>query len=243
VNYPLITVSDGDWKSKITKAPMTISEWVFEPVTLTGQVANQKHQGFEAFWPKPETTPHWPAVIYAGPDAESSTIAPTVPFPTPPPSVGPNAQPPPTGSWPKRQIQPIIGQMEMPLVKQCDFLDFFCLSQPWIYGENNTISDPGDDDFDEDWEDSWVVCPLPSSSWSSSSSSMTTTTSEDPPKPTESPREGDPTTNKVDCYGGLDQKTEHVHMDNAISSFCSGLGSKGDIFKEDYFKTVTYPFL
>jgi hypothetical protein len=242
LNYPLITVSDGDWTSTITKAPMTISEWMFEPVTLTGQAANRKRQGFEAFWPKPATTPHWPSVIYAGPDGESSTIAPKVPFPTPPPSIGPNAQSPPTGSWPKRQIQPYIGQLDEPLVKQCGFTDFFCFGDPWIYGDNNTISDPGDDDFDEDWEESSVICPLPSSSSSTSSSSTSTTTSEDPPEPTASPREGDPMQNKVDCYGGLDQKTEHVRMDNAINSFCSGLGSSGDIFKEDYFKTVTYPF-
>lgn len=35
VNYPLITVSDGTWTSTITKAPITISEWVIEVVTLT----------------------------------------------------------------------------------------------------------------------------------------------------------------------------------------------------------------
>jgi hypothetical protein len=140
-------------------------------------------------------------------------------FPTPPPSTGPDAQPPPTGSWLKRQIQPIIGQMEKPLVKECGFFDLFCLDNPWIYGDNNTISDPGDDDFDENWEDSLIVCPLPSSSSSSSSSSSTTTTSEDPPEPTASPREGDPMQNKFDCHGGLDQRTEHVRMDNAINSF------------------------
>jgi hypothetical protein len=31
-------------------------------------------------------------------------------------------------------------------------------------------------------------------------------------------------------------------MNNAINSFCSGLGSSGEIFLEDYFKTVTDPF-
>ncbi|KAI4613082.1 hypothetical protein J4E83_007493 [Alternaria metachromatica] len=245
LNYPLITVSDGEWTSTITKPPMTISEWVFEPVTLTGQAVNQKRQGFEAFWPKPATTPHWPSVIYAGPDGDSTTVGPKISFPKPPQSIGPNAQPPPTGSWPKRQIQPIIGQIEEPLVKECGFIDWVCFTEPWIFGDNNTSSDGDNGDFDENWEDSWVVCPIPSSSSSSSTSSRTstkTTTSEDPPEPTASPREGDPMQNEVDCYGGLDQKTEHARMDSAIHDFCIAIGSSGDVFKENYFKSLTYTF-
>ncbi|KAK3896529.1 pectin lyase fold/virulence factor, partial [Staphylotrichum tortipilum] len=35
VNYPLLTVSDGTWTSTIIKLPLTISEWMFEEVTLT----------------------------------------------------------------------------------------------------------------------------------------------------------------------------------------------------------------
>ncbi|KAH8764465.1 hypothetical protein BGZ57DRAFT_546726 [Hyaloscypha finlandica] len=35
INYPLITVSDGAWTSTITQAPLTITEWVFDAVTLT----------------------------------------------------------------------------------------------------------------------------------------------------------------------------------------------------------------
>ncbi|KAI4640252.1 hypothetical protein J4E93_008457 [Alternaria ventricosa] len=114
----------------------------------------------------------------------------------PPQSIGPNAQPPPTGSWPKRQIQPIIGQIEEPLIK------------------NST----------------------------SSKTSTKTTTTEDPPEPTASPREGDPMQNEVDCYGGLDQKTEHTRMDSAIHDFCIAIGSSGDVFKENYFKSLTYTF-
>ena len=245
LNFPLITVSDGEWTSTITKPPMTISEWVFEPVTLTGQAVNQKRQGFEAFWPKPATTPHWPSVIYAGPDGESTTVGPKISFPTPPQSIGPNAQPPPTGSWPKRQIQPIIGQIEEPLVKECGFMDWVCFTEPWIFGDNNTISDGDDGDFDENWEDNWVVCPIPSSSSSSSTSSTTSTktaTSEDPPEPTASPREGDAMQNEVDCYGGLDQKTEHTRIDSAIHDCCIAIGSSGDVFEENYFKSLTYTF-
>ncbi len=35
VDYPLLTVSDGTWTSTVTQAPVTISQWVFEVVTLT----------------------------------------------------------------------------------------------------------------------------------------------------------------------------------------------------------------
>jgi hypothetical protein len=151
VNYPLLTVSDGSWTSTIIKAPLTISQWVLEVVTLTtGQATNQKRQDFAPFWPIPATTPHWPAVVYAGPDGSSTTKAPTAPFPTPPPSIGPDAAPPPTGSWPKRQIQPYVGQIEEPLVKMCDYFDLLCIQQPWLYGDNGTFLDPEDgDDFDE----------------------------------------------------------------------------------------------
>jgi hypothetical protein len=69
VNYPLITVTSGTWSSTITQAPLTISQWVFEIVTLT-QDTNQKvkRQGFEPFLPVLATTPFWPSVIYTGAD-------------------------------------------------------------------------------------------------------------------------------------------------------------------------------
>lgn len=69
VNYPLIAVTSGTWSSTITQAPLTISQWVFEIVTLT-QDTNQKikRQGFEPFLPVLATTPFWPSVIYTGAD-------------------------------------------------------------------------------------------------------------------------------------------------------------------------------
>ncbi|KAH6878539.1 hypothetical protein BKA58DRAFT_436239 [Alternaria rosae] len=123
-------------------------------------------------------------------------------------------------------------------------MDWVCFTEPLIFGDNNTISDGDDGDFDENWEDSWVVCPIPSNSSSSStfSTTATKTTSENQPEPTASPRESDPMQNKVDYYGGLDRKTEHARMDSAINDFCSALGSSDDVFKEDYFESSTFTF-
>ncbi|PZD42548.1 Pectate-lyase-3 domain containing protein [Pyrenophora tritici-repentis] len=125
MDVPKFTCSppDGSWTSTITKAPITISEWWFEAVTLSGGngAAVQRRQSFELFWPIPEKTSAWPAVVYTDPDGSSTIKAPTIPFPTPPPSIDPNAPPTPTGSWPKRQLEPYIGQYESPLVEQCAF--------------------------------------------------------------------------------------------------------------------------
>ncbi|KAK1911450.1 hypothetical protein P3342_012751 [Pyrenophora teres f. teres] len=253
VNYPLITVSDGTWTSTITKAPITISQWWFEAVTLSGGngAAVQRRQGFEPFWPVPEKTSAWPAVVYTGPDGSSTIKAPTIPFPTPPPSIGPDTPPPPTGSWPKRQLEPYAGQYESPLVEQCSFWDQLCLNKPWLYGDNSTYLDDGgadDDDYDEDWKEALTTCPIRTKTSSSSSSSSTKTTTKapdptttrqpDPPAP--SPREGDPQTNKLRCYGGLSQRTEHVRIDNTIRSYCNALGSRGTILGPNFFNKQTF---
>jgi hypothetical protein len=106
------------------------------------------------------------------------------------------------------------------LVKQFGFFDPLFLKKPWLYGDNSTILDLSggdDDDFDEDWEEAGITCPAPTSSSSSSSTNTATpTTTKDPAPPTKSPREGNPMTNKVKCYNGLEQKTERVQIVNAI---------------------------
>lgn len=242
VNYPLLTVSDGTWTSTITKAPLTISAWVFELVTLTQGSSNSdnaklKRQGFDAFMPKPATTPFWPSVTYNGPDGSETTVGPTVAFPTPPASIGPDAPPPPTGSWPKREVQPYMGGNDFPFVNECSYFDFLCVGDPWIYGENGTSTGGGDDDgdtFDENWEEVLSTCRLKSSSSSSSTttSSTTTTTIETPePSPYE---EGDPMQNELSCYGS-GETTEGTRMRNGATSFCNQLGSTGDVLAENYF--------
>jgi hypothetical protein len=130
VNYPLITVSDGAWTSTITQAPLTITERVFDVVTLTQSSSNKKNKRTApAFLPVPATTPFWPAVVYTGGiDGLPTTTSATVPFPKPPLSIGPNALPPPSGSWPKRLIQPVYGDPENPLVDECSFFDPSCIT-------------------------------------------------------------------------------------------------------------------
>ncbi|KAH8711995.1 hypothetical protein GQ44DRAFT_776335 [Phaeosphaeriaceae sp. PMI808] len=66
-------------------------------------------------------------------------------FPPPPAPIGPNApQPPPTGSWPKRQSELLFGDIQAPLAGLCDFQDLLCLQNPWMYGDNSTILDLDD---------------------------------------------------------------------------------------------------
>jgi hypothetical protein len=156
VNYPVLTVSEGTWTSKVTIAPLTITEVHFEMVTLApnrGNGRNQKRQAFGEFWPKPITTPSWPRVTYEGPDGDVTVTAPTVAFPTPPSSIGPNAPAPKQGNWPRVAIKAIEGIGEMPIVGQCSWPDFGCPVDPWQYGgmDGPPMDEPGD--WDENEED------------------------------------------------------------------------------------------
>ena len=119
VNYPLITVTSGAWTSTITKPPITITEWVFDVVTLTD---GNKKRAADGFWPVPATTPYFPAIVYQGPDGKQTTTSATEPFPKPPQSIGPNAPAPPSGSWPKRFIQPNYGSLEN--VRSVSYISF-----------------------------------------------------------------------------------------------------------------------
>lgn len=241
VNYPLLTVSEGTWTSTITQPPITISQWVFEVVTLTQDNSQDKikRQGFSEFWPVPATTPGWPSVIYTGLDGSLTTTAPTMAFPTPPVSIGPSAPPPPKGSWPKRAIQPIVGLLDQPQVVECDYLDFNtpCFLQPWIiFGDNSTYTDPSDDDDDENWEELQTTCPTPTITSSTSTTPTTTQSATPEPSPSE---EGDPMQNQVKCYNS-GETTEHVRVDNAATSFCNDIAK--DAFAENYFRSIDFPF-
>jgi hypothetical protein len=35
INYPIATISDGDWATKVTRKPITVFQWVFELITVT----------------------------------------------------------------------------------------------------------------------------------------------------------------------------------------------------------------
>lgn len=237
VDFPRITVSDGTWTSTITKAPLTISQWVFEVVTLTADDSNYNgkkvrgRQAFEEFMPKLATTPGWPDVTYTGPDGATHTTAPgNIAFPTPPPDLG-NASDPPSGSWPKNPLLPILGQLDEPMIQQCGMFDFLCID--WTYG---TIEGGPEDPDDENWEDLQVTCPT--STTSSSSSSRTTTTASPEPSPYE---HGDPRENDWDCYNS-GRTSDHERLDNAANSFCNHLGSSGDVLGENFFRDDSLSF-
>lgn len=251
VNYPLLTVSDGTWISTITKTPLTISEWVFEVVTLTDSSNGiAKRQNPPAFWPVPAKTSSWPAVVYSGPDENPTTVDPTGPFPTPPPSIGPGAPPPPMGSWPKRDIQPNFGFQDLPFVDLCGYFDPTCVQQPWLYGDgiggdSGPFVDgslPGDDDDgnDENWRE-YLTQTSSTTTTTTRTTTRTTTTTTIPPSPEPSPREGDPIKDERHCYdGGITEI--HVRLDNAANSFCNGLGSAGAVLAGGTFAGRDFTF-
>jgi hypothetical protein len=240
VNYPLITVSQGTWTSTITQAPLTITEWVFEVVTLSQGTGNKNKRAAAAFWPVPATTPFWPAVVYTGGiDGKPTTTSATVPFPKPPASIGPNAPAPPSGSWPKRAVQPVYGYPESPLAAECSYLNFLdptCITQPWFW--NNITGGASDGGDIENYWDLQTRCPPVLKSSSSTKTTTTSKTSPTPPAP--SPYvQGDARTNSVKCYNS-GETTEDVRMQNAASSFCGDI--ENDILGPGYFRTMDFPF-
>ena len=108
INFPLMTVSKDAWTSTITVPPLTLSSLGFDLVTLADNAAggglNRRSTEFGEIWPVPATTSNWPVVVYTGPDGKASTASPTTAFPTPAPSIGPNAPAPANGAWPTRPL-------------------------------------------------------------------------------------------------------------------------------------------
>ncbi|KAL5327699.1 hypothetical protein ACEPPN_005402 [Leptodophora sp. 'Broadleaf-Isolate-01'] len=178
-------------------------------------------------------------------DGQSTPAAPSGPFPTPPPSIGPDTPDPPIGSWPKRFIEPYLGPSNEPKVNACDYYGLICITDPYLYPGGVAPYFPdkggdGDDDYDENWEDVTIrsiTCPT---STSTSTTSSTISTTIDTPEPTASPyQEGNPVDNKVACYDG-GAKTEFMRMIAASNDFCNEM--KGDTFKQGYVHTGSYPF-
>jgi hypothetical protein len=227
----------------VPQAPsaQSITEWVFEVVTLTQDASNKKNkrQDFEGFWPIPATTPFWPAVVYTGgTDGKTTITSATVPFPTPPPSIGPDAPDTPSGSWPKRLIQPYVGFPESPMVGECAFEDFSCIFQPWFYGIGSFPGSPGGD---QNYYDAMTTCPAVTSSSSSMTQTQTATISVTPePSPYE---QGNSMDNQVKCYNSR-ENTESVRMINADTSFCNLMESEAvnNVLGPNYFKSMNYSF-
>lgn len=245
VNYPLITVSQGAWTSTITKAPLTITEWIFEAATVTRapDVASKKKRAAETLRAVPATTPYWPAVIYNGKDGKRSTTSPTQSFPSPPKFMDAGAAPPPSGHWPKRDIELIFNWPENPIVPECTWLDFDdprCVKKPWLWGNDTaTFGDDGGGDDIENVDDSKTTCPAPTTSSTSTSTSTSTEQPTSTPSKPDRYAQGDPQSNKVKCYNH-GENTENVRMENAATSFCDAMAKEN--LGPKFFKAKTYAF-
>lgn len=246
VNYPLVTVSQGTWTSTITKPPFAITEWLFEPVTVNQAAGNKAKRAAATtnVWPVPAKIPYWPAFVYTGGiDGKPTTTYATAPFPTPPASIGPNAPAPPSGSWPKRDLEINFGPVEGPLIDPCSFDSFYnptCNLPPWFGYPNGSMGAGGGGGDVENVFDAWK-CPGPRTKSSSSTTSTRTTTAISTPSPTYYYNEGDPRLNKVSCYGS-GENTEGARMQNAAKSFCGEIA--GDLLAPNYFhsRTLSFPY-
>ncbi|EGO56022.1 hypothetical protein NEUTE1DRAFT_117997 [Neurospora tetrasperma FGSC 2508] len=226
VNYPLVTVSQGTWTSTITQAPLTVTEWVFEPVTLNQAVADKnKRVEVVTIWPVPATTPVWPAIVYTGNDGRATTTSATGAFPKPPASIGPNAPTPPSGSWPKQPVRAYFGFPENPLVDECSFTDFydpFCFTPPWFGNMTRPGVPDSGDYFNENSAELQTTCPPVTSTTTSTIKSNPTQPVQEPEPLPSTYEQGDARTNSLQCYNS-GEDTEGVRMLNAAKSFCDSI--------------------
>ena len=227
VNYPLITVSQGTWTSTITQAPLTVTEWVFEPLTITqGAAAKNKRADAVTIWPVPATTPVWPAIVYTGNDGRATTTSATGAFPKPPASIGPNAPAAPSGSWPKQPVRAYFGFPENPLVDECSFTDFydpFCFTPPWFGNMTRPGAPDSGDYFDENSALLRTTCGRVSSTTTSTTITPKPTEPVQVPVPAPSPyQQGDARTNSLQCYKS-GEETEGKRMLNATRRFCDSI--------------------
>ncbi|CEJ92921.1 Putative LysM domain containing protein [[Torrubiella] hemipterigena] len=190
VNYPLVTLSDGAWTTTITQPPITITEWVFEPVTIAASQNKKRAVGDTvSLQPTLATTPLWPAFLYRGANGATSTGRASGPFPTPPPHIwGGDASAPPGGSWPKdRHINAVLGTRDFPVVTECFFRDFDgkCLDRWLGIGGSGDGSPPDEENMFD-----MTASPLPKTSSTTTKPEATTSYYE----------QGHASTNKGHCY-------------------------------------------
>jgi hypothetical protein len=94
IDYPRLTITDGTWKTTITKPPIVVTEWMFEPITLYSQErrdirGRQLGQAFSDFWPMLSGTPFLPAATYLNAKGELKSTMLDAAFPTVPSDNGP----------------------------------------------------------------------------------------------------------------------------------------------------------
>lgn len=227
VNFPLMTVSKDAWTSTITVAPLTLSSLGFDLVTLADNAAggglNRRSTEFGEIWPVPATTSNWPVVVYTGPDGKTSTASPTTAFPTPVPSIGPDAPAPANGAWPTRPLialraavdpnQQIADMTKEYLCRHWtadpEHWDMARLNEcPGFYGTGLT---PGEIPIGGGW--GWdvpeivgvdgalgggqnIFCDLPPRSTTTTATATRTSAA-----PTATPSRADPSRNEMHCFG------------------------------------------
>jgi len=233
VDYPLVTVSQGTWTSTITKPPLTITEWIFEPTSFKGEGLVTRTSFLPAF----ATTSVWPAFVFrGGMDGLPTTTSATVPFPTPPTVADLNARPPPGGRWPGQyDVFLLVNHLlNEPLTLECSYPDLdnstSCYEGPQV-GLDAGYSWPNSNTKTEEEleKDGCMPMELPPRS-------------DEGPDPTPTPPpdpQGDPQTNTVTCFNS-GQLTEQSRMSNAASDYCDFLESEDTT--SGYYSVNTYRF-
>lgn len=232
IDFPIMTVSSDSWTTRITAPPMTISEWVFDAVTLHQDNKLQGRQEHPVLWPKPATTPFWPSVEYVDPQGNTKLAAPSQTFPNPPPSIETHA-PLDDGHWPTKGIQPILASRDHPTVEMCSFwsLDADCMPKPWLHERSKTVIYPkgnDDDPGDERGPEDYVTCP----------------DEEDEEQPVWTRpiifHLPNAIKNIIKCIGRVGIGASHAVFDDILDQTCDKIGRSGQVFSGGFVHKDTF---
>lgn len=237
--------SEG-WRTTLTEAPITISKWAFEVVTVT-KADSHKCEGAvaHAVTYHLATTTGWPAATFVNAEGVVETTIPEEEFPAPPTMSG-SASQNSTDSWPPGTMNFKIGLEPSPAEQGCHYLDPLCTWNPWqeIIPYLKPDAPEPDDEEEQLDEDDFDSCPYEPQT-STFSVEEPTQTAIPVPDPEPSPYEhGDPMQNEMGCYNS-GRSDDHVIADNAIKSYCNLLLSNiGDIgvAPENYFFERPFEF-
>lgn len=238
LDYPVITASGPGWTTRITHAPMTVSQWLIEEVTIgdvaaaametTGVTAKARRQDdvITSITPTLTSTPVWPALVFMGGDGKGTTTRPATPT-----HPGP-------GKWPAKAVLVKKGPPS-PLAEYCAFSHPDCLGgwDQWTFEPMGPKPGPDDGEFELELENDNLPCPSPSET----SSEPSATPTKKPPPPIEL-AVGDPKKNVRDCYHG-GQWTSNARMKDAGNHLCGLIKNRvrvgpGEIIKQGW----SYPY-